>query len=1145
MYRRPKLRVPCRLLLLAFATLHGPHLILAQTNVGKILGVVHDPSGAVVPNATVTARGVSTGVETEARTNGQGAYIFPSLSIGEYALTIRATGFKTIERPGVQIVGSETVKIDFQLELGQATQTVQVAGEAPKVDTTTTTTGTTLTSSEITDLPLLLNGGGRNALNFIGTLPGVIGGPSAGTVTTINGGPEGGIGYYLDGVLGASAGHTLTGDSFNAPPEAIAELRLNATNDSEYGANSGVGITAITKSGTNELHGDVFEYLRNKVLNARSWAASQADPSKQNEYGFTLGGPLVLPKIYNGKNKTFFFVVYSGFAFRTAAGGTVLTVPTAKMRGGDFSEWLATGRQIYDPYNVVADGSGGFVRVPFPGNIIPQATRPESSVSSYYQSLFPNRPGIVNNWIEQLAPSKTDTQKGSVKIDHNFNGGRQRLSFYHDHSRFDTVSPGNWTGALATGLAFSNYAFRVRANWQATLGANKVFSLRVALNRNYFGGIVAPNQAATNGGPAAGYTKNVYSTYTPLVNIPDLGSFGIAPFAGTDNNTQTIIPGNADLSWSEGNHNAKFGFSYANNTLVSQDCFTCASNVNFGGRTGIGVPGAQNLGQGYADFYWGAPSVMVVVSPLYTKYMLQEYGIYGQDSWRVTPKLTLDYGLRLDLALPPREAHDRISFMDPNIPNPGAAGLLGARSFFGTGTGRNGMHAVVDMQHPLAPHFGFAYQVRPKTVVRGSYGTSSVNLLGLFESGVQLALGGGAQGFNFTSVFVNQPAGITSTPYSWDGGFPLAAPPLPNLSPSISNNGFGATWQPHGFKSGRSQNISFGVEQELPHSLLVRVGYVGNLSHGLPVASLLQLDNLNPKYTSLGNLLTQNVTSPAAQAQGIKVPYPGFVGTVARALTQYPQFTGAADIAANIGFSLYHSLQASVQKRYGDLSFLLSYTLSKQLNNYTNFSGLGEGYSFSTIQNAAYLHQYKTLANLDRPQTVVLSWVYQLPFGPGKRFVKTKSPVLGQVVGGWRLSAIHTYQSGSIIAVSTSQGIPGFGPIWANRLLGGCGNYDPNNPVMNSYLNLAAFADPAPFAIGNTQVLPNVRQCANFDEDVSLQKAFKIHERLGLEIAADAQNIFNRHAWTGLATNIDSPGFGRYSGTTGPRLMQLHVKLEF
>ena len=332
----------------------------------------------------------------------------------------------------------------------------------------------------------------------------------------------------------------------------------------------------------------------------------------------------------------------------------------------------------------------------------------------------------------------------------------------------------------------------------------------------------------------------------------------------------------------------------------------------------------------------------------------------------------------------------------------------------------------------------------------------------------------------------------------------------------------------------------------------MRVGYVGNLSHGLPVASLLQLDNLNPKYTSLGNLLTQNVTSPAAQAQGIKVPYPGFVGTVARALTQYPQFTGAADIAANIGFSLYHSLQASVQKRYGDLSFLLSYTLSKQLNNYTNFSGLGEGYSFSTIQNAAYLHQYKTLANLDRPQTVVLSWVYQLPFGPGKRFVKTKSPVLGQVVGGWRLSAIHTYQSGSIIAVSTSQGIPGFGPIWANRLLGvpiktanGCGNYDPNNPAMNSYLNLAAFADPAPFAIGNTQVLPNVRQCANFDEDVSLQKAFKIHERLGLEIAADAQNIFNRHAWTGLATNIDSPGFGRYSGTTGPRLMQLHVKLEF
>src|SRR5690242_6035899 len=233
MYSPSKLRFLANLVLLLSAMTCVVNLSIAQTNVGKILGVVHDPSGATVPNASVTARSVSTGVETAARTNTEGAYTFPSLPIGEYSVSVRATGFKTIERPGVQIVGSEAVKIDFQLELGQATQTVQVAGEAPKVDATTTTSRTTLTSSEITDLPLLLNGSGRNALNFIGTLPGVIGGPSAGTVTTINGGPEGGIGYYLDGVLGASAGHTLTGDSFNAPPEAIAELRLNATNDSE------------------------------------------------------------------------------------------------------------------------------------------------------------------------------------------------------------------------------------------------------------------------------------------------------------------------------------------------------------------------------------------------------------------------------------------------------------------------------------------------------------------------------------------------------------------------------------------------------------------------------------------------------------------------------------------------------------------------------------------------------------------------------------------------------------------------------------------------------------------------------------------------------------------------------------------------
>jgi len=282
----------------------------------------------------------------------------------------------------------------------------------------------------------------------------------------------------------------------------------------------------------------------------------------------------------------------------------------------------------------------------------------------------------------------------------------------------------------------------------------------------------------------------------------------------------------------------------------------------------------------------------------------------------------------------------------------------------------------------LSPHLGFAYQLRPQTVIRGGYGTSTVNLLGLFESGINLVGGGGSIGYAYTAFFFDQPTGITDTPYNWDGGFPLAIPPLPNLSPNISNNTTVASWLPHDFKAGRTQNISFGVEQELPHSFVVKLGYVGNLSHGQPAAYITVYSSIDPKYASLGNVLSESVTSADAVAAGIKVPYPGFVGTVARSLSKYPQFVDTYNIAEHIGFSLYHSFQATVQKRYGDLSFLSSYTISKQLDNYNSFGGPGEAYTFGMVQNNAFVSKYKKPADND--------------LGFFRDFARKKGPLAGQ-----------------------------------------------------------------------------------------------------------------------------------------------------
>jgi hypothetical protein len=311
---------------------------------------------------------------------------------------------------------------------------------------------------------------------------------------------------------------------------------------------------------------------------------------------------------------------------------------------------------------------------------------------------------------------------------------------------------------------------------------------------------------------------------------------------------------------------------------------------------------------------------------------------------------------------------------------------------------------------------------------------------------------------------------------------------------------------------------------------------------------------LDIKYMPLGNLLTQDVNSPAAKAAGITIPYPGFTGSVRQSLRPFPQITSSIyNIADSHGFSEYHSLQATAQKRLGqDLTFLISYTFSKQLTNYSSFGGLGEGYSSNTIQNIALDKTLKSLANNDRPQTLTLSWVYDLPFGPGKRFLNSSNPIARQIIGGWRIAGIQTYQSGPIIRITTSVSNPALNVTWANRnndapmTTGvGCSAYNPFNASNNKYLNIAGFSAPPPLTYGNTAVLPNVRGCANFDEDISLQKLFSIHEHVRLLFSADAQNVFNRHQWTGLATNINTPGFGQFTGATGPRILQLHARFEF
>jgi hypothetical protein len=346
----------------------------------------------------------------------------------------------------------------------------------------------------------------------------------------------------------------------------------------------------------------------------------------------------------------------------------------------------------------------------------------------------------------------------------------------------------------------------------------------------------------------------------------------------------------------------------------------------------------------------------------------------------------------------------------------------------------------------------------------------------------------------------------------------------------------------------------------------VKASYIGNLTHGLSLNAL-NINQMPLEDLSLGSLLLQSASSAAAQAAGIALPYPGFTGSVAQALRPYPQFGNVNRVLRPTGFNIYNAAEFTVQKHVGHgLSFLVSYTISKQLTNHPTFHG--QGRTNAILQYTAQLRQAKQLAELDRPQALVLSYVYELPVGPGKRFANTNNPILKQLVGGWRVAGVQNYFSGTPVELTTNQTLSGgYGALWANRVpgvpivLNSCGSIDPGDPAKKFYLNAKAFADPAPFTLGNIRALGDVRTCGYLNENISLMKDFGIGERARIHFSADFNNVFNRHIWQGMGTNIDIPSqFGTFGavgfaggsgaanvagGASDPRIIQLQLKVEF
>ena len=1166
--------------------------VVAQTTNGNIQGTVTDPSGATVGGAKVTARNLDTGLTISTVTTDAGLYSLANLPPGRYAVGVEGPNLKKYSREGVTVQTDATVALDVQMQIGAVSDSVTVTADATQLETATSDIGVTLQTSLIQNLPLEVLGTVRNPVQFIDLVPGFVGktGNNPGDNSTddfkVNGGQEGGTDILVDGIS-ISLVSPNTQWNKGVSTDGVQEFKVLQSNFSpEYGE-SGDGIVSLTmKSGTNDWHGSVYDYLFNRTLNANSWANNtQGLPrsvNTQNDFGATFGGPVRIPHLYNGHDKTFFFFDYEGFRFRTG-GTSPISVPPTAFQSGDFSALCTAGftggicndpnHQLYDPTTHTA----------IPGDVLtndPNFT-PSAVMTKVFGLLPPTTTALTNNVINTTI-SSTTANIFDVKIDHNISN-KQRISGGFDYDNTSTGGASNLgpifgqvTPQSTRYVRFSdNYIFTPSVVNQFLTGFSRRFRGEVS---NSLGGNYPAKIGLTGVSPVT--FPCIKFTGTPYENL--LNNCGDSQFA--DNVYQT----NDSVSWVKGKHNMKFGGEFRalqfNVRRLTQASGEFDFNAQETSTTGAGGGGGTG-GDPVASSLFGLVNTSTLNYGSFSGVRYKNYSFFAQDTYKLNARLTLNYGLRYDLDIPASEAFDRFSMVDPTLPNPGAGGILGAYTYFGSGTGRNGRTRPQDTyKKGFGPRVGFAYSINDKTVLRGGYGIFYEPLKeGSFADQDGLGF------FNKQTITPTSPPPVTG-PIQIDNGVTRVFPDSGPFTPEGQNGSNGVITVPA--NTGRPADIqtwNLDIQRQITSNLFVSVAYVGSKGTHLPALNIIP-NQVNPKYLSLGSDLGLNVTCltsgtcPNAIAAGVTVPYAGFTGNINQALRPFPQY-GDFNQEDNsfspdrTGNSTYHAMQLQVDKRFASgLSFLVSYTVSKNLTDADSegpgvqgFIGTGEFIG----QNSYNRQAEKAVSELDIPQSLVSSFLYELPVGHGKRYLNGNG-VADRVIGGWYVSGVAQYKSGQPTEV--------YGPCGGTAgdvLFGGChftgsarvnivpgvnqtnkGNF---NPFTTPFWNPAAFSAAGPFTFGaEPRSLASARGFGQREEDFTLGKKTRLFgERATIDFRAEFFNIFNRHVFGVGNGNINSPfiplgspgcngtgqhfacGFGALTGTQDPRAIQLALKIQY
>lgn len=1162
-------------LVFSIAAVFSSGRLCAQAVTG-ISGTVIDTTGAVMPNVTVTITNNTTNIVSQTTTSSIGTFTVIGLKPGPYSVTAEATGFKRSVQNDVTIEVATTSTVVLQMVPGATDATVSVTASAISLNTNSPALGTTLEPELIKTAPIEINSLARQLDSFMYLAPGVQGNAAS---HNINGGLTFENEVQFNGVPVAFVQYSGVQTQINPPYEMVNEFRVqSSTFDAGYGLGQGA-VTYNMATGTNQLHADAFYILRNQLFDSDGFFPTYFRPDgspappvdQQNDYGFTVSGPVVIPKLYHGKNRTFFLFSFDRFT-QNQAQKTIGTVPTQAMKNGDFSGFVdSTGTQIpiYDP----------MTGQPFPGNIIPQ-----SRISPLSQSILqyipnPDRTGLVSGLQSNKSPAvpavAISQYLWGYTLDHNLTSSQSiHFSQWQDSlsSPFFTFAPivpsSNELQSrindteLGSGFVL-NYVNTLRSNLVVTAGADWIGE--ISGEHNAKSGVNFPGLVSGTNFPYIAFDGQNASTpfgaSNGFTNVS--GQFG--GFAQVNNRQLGIVIANNWL-WNKGRHNFNIGGQFRRTYQDLLACQFCGGTFSFTQRTtstpNTSDPNFGVYGSSFASFLLGEVDASVRLSSDVTRMRNKEFAFYIQDDMKVNQRLTANFGLRWDIMVPFTENNNNIVYMNfqvPTVLDPGAGNLPGGASKFGNCAGCAGITRANINWKNLQPRVGVSYKLNPKTVLQAGFFIT-------FLDGGAYEYGTTQTAFYFASLlggeFSRQSSGSSTPAYgSWDGN-PMPLPAPTPFSPSIGNGNTILGFNPKTFgRAPYDQAWNIGVQRQLPWDMFVKASYVGNRAIHVP-SSLHQPEQPNPSVLQYGSLLGELATSPDAVAAGIKIPYPGWVeqfggtGTVIQTLIPFPQYSDIYNTYETDGTAFYNGLQVQGEKRFsGGLSYLADLTLSRNIANESVGSTLFQPNPINSFDMPPEF----TPSALDQKYIVNVVATYALPFGYGKKYLSSKG-ILDQLVGGWQFSGILTYAGGYPFGAYNN-----YNPLYANftdrpDIVQGVKLKTYNYSLSKNYFTgksasppaqfpINAFVNTGPWELGNAvRSYASLRTPPLRVENFDVIKTFPIGERVRATLRLDYFNAFNRTQLQGPDANSLDSTFGQINNLSSQisnRQGQATFRLEF